>query len=233
MQTALDRPRPAASATDALPLHVQPLGLIAYASALAVQESQRDALIAGQGEETLLLLEHPSVYTLGRGADAADLCGAPARLGVPVFRVGRGGGATYHGPGQMVGYPIVRLRANGRDVHGYIRRLEAALVDTCAHYGVAAATPAGQTGVWVGDRKLAAIGIGVRRGVAFHGVALNVSTDLSYFQHIVPCRAAGMAVTSLAALLGAAPPLTEVGAVFAARLAARLGFAGIAPGNGG
>jgi lipoate-protein ligase B len=206
-------------------LRVQGLGRVPYAEALALQESLLAGVAAGEAAEQLLLLEHPPVYTIGRGADAADLCGAPERLGVPVYRVGRGGGATFHGPGQLVGYPIVRLRSAGRDVHRYVRALEAALIATCVRFGVAAVAPPAQTGVWVGARKIASIGIGVRRGVAYHGVALNVRTDLSYFAHIVPCRTSGLAMTSLAHVLGTAPPLAAVGSVFAACLAERLGFA--------
>src|SRR5499425_805928 len=142
-------------------LRVRELGQVAYGEALALQEALVAARAAGESaDDVLLLLEHPSVYTLGRGADAADLCGAPERLGVPVYRVGRGGGATFHGPGQLVGYPIVHLRAAGRDVHRYVRTLETALVDTCAEFGVVAEAPAGQTGVWAGGAKIASIGIG-------------------------------------------------------------------------
>ncbi len=216
-------PRSAARAR----LSVVQLGCVPYGEALALQER----LVAARAEDAIgdrvLLLEHPPVYTLGRGADAADLQGAAERLGVPVHRVGRGGGATFHGPGQLVAYPIVRLRAAGRDVHAYVRSLEAALVATCAQFGVTAVAPSGQTGVWVGDGKIAAIGIGVRRGVAYHGIALNVSTDLTYFAHIVACRTPGLATTSLAELLSAAPPVMDVGERFAANLAERLGFAGI------
>ena len=185
-------------------LRVAQLGCVPYGEALALQER----LVAARADDTIgdrvLLLEHPPVYTLGRG-----------------------GGATFHGPGQLVAYPIVRLRAAGRDVHAYVRSLEAALVATCAQFGVTAIAPSGQTGVWVGDRKIAAIGIGVRRGVAYHGIALNVSTDLTYFAHIVACRTPGLATTSLAELLGAAPPVMGVGERFAANLAERLGFAGV------
>ncbi len=211
------------------PLRVRTLGRVRYADALALQESLVAAVAAGQAGDELLLLEHPPVYTLGRGADAADLCGAPERLGVPVYRVGRGGGATFHGPGQLVAYPILRLRGAGRDVHRYVRTLEAALIATCALFGVAADAPPGQTGVWVGERKIGSIGIGVRRGVAYHGVALNVSTDLSYFAHIVPCRTSGLAATSLAEVLGTAPAVVEVGRVFAECLAERMGLAGLDP----
>jgi lipoate-protein ligase B len=215
---------------DARRLRVRQLGCLAYGEALALQEALVAANAGGACvDDLLLLLEHPPVYTLGRGADAADLCGAPERLGVPVYRVGRGGGATFHGPGQLVGYPIVRLRAGGRDVHRYVRALEAALVATCARFAVAAAAPAGQTGIWVGERKLASIGIGVRRGVAYHGVALNVSTDLSYFAHIVPCRTSGLVVTSLAQILGTPPPMAAVGRAFAECLASQLGCDALEP----
>jgi lipoyl(octanoyl) transferase len=206
---------------------VRELGCVPYAQALALQDALAAETAAGERGDALLLLEHPPVYTLGRGADAADLRGAPERLGVPVYRVGRGGGATFHGPGQMVAYPIVRLRAGGRDVHGYVRCLEAALIATCSRFGIAAEAPPAQTGVWAGGRKLASIGIGVRRGVAYHGVALNVSTDLSYFAHIVPCRTSGLAVVNLAELLGWHPTVQEVGRVFAACLADHMGFAGL------
>jgi len=208
-------------------LRVRTLGCLPYADALALQEALTATIAAGTTGDQLLLLEHPPVYTLGRGADAADLLGAPARLGVPVYRVGRGGGVTFHGPGQMIGYPIVRLRAAGRDVHRYVRTLEAALIAVCAHFGVRASAPPGQTGVWADGGKIGSIGIGVRRGVTSHGVALNVTTDLSYFTHIVPCRTSGLTVTSLERLLGSPPPLAEVGRVFAACFAAQMGFAGV------
>lgn len=205
----------------AAPLRVRALGLCAYDAALAEQEALLTSVAAG-APEAVLLLEHPPVYTLGRGADAADLRGAPERLGVPVYRVGRGGGATFHGPGQLVAYPIVRLRAGGRDVHGYVRTLEAALIDTCAAYGIEAAAPEGQTGVWVGERKVGSIGIGVRRGVAWHGIALNVATDLSYFDAITVCRSAATRLVNLATLVEREVTVAEVGAVFARALAARL-----------
>lgn len=197
------------------PLQLRELGCVSYPEALALQEELLAANAAGEGGDQLLLLEHPPVYTLGRGADAADLRGAPERLGVPVYRVGRGGGATYHGPGQLIAYPIVRLRAAGRDVHRYVRGLEGALIATCARFGVTASAPVGQTGVWVDGRKIGSIGIGVRRGIAYHGIALNVSTDLSFFAHIVPCRTSGLAVTSLAELLGTPPSVETVGHAFA------------------
>jgi lipoate-protein ligase B len=211
----------AVSQPVAAPLCVRALGRCAYDVALAEQEALLTTVAAG-APEAVLLLEHPPVYTLGRGADAADLRGAPERLGVPIFRVGRGGGATFHGPGQLVAYPIVRLRAGGRDVHGYVRTLEAALIDTCAAYGIEAAAPAGQTGVWVGERKIGSIGIGIRRGVAWHGIALNVATDLSYFDAITVCRSAATRLVNLSTLVEGDVSVAEVGAVFARALALRL-----------
>jgi lipoate-protein ligase B len=198
------------------------LGRVAYGSALAMQGAMVAARVTADVRDDLLLLEHEPVYTLGRAADEADLQGAPARLGVPVVRVSRGGGATYHGPGQLIAYPIVRLRPSC-DVHGYIRTLEASLIDTCAELGVGARVVPGQTGVWAAGGKIASIGIGVRRGITCHGVALNVSTDLSYFHAIVACRTAGLPMTTVERELGWAPPLEEVAGRLAYRLAARLG----------
>jgi lipoate-protein ligase B len=197
------------------PLRVRFLGRYDYEDALHLQESLVAAKIAGDDLDDLLLLEHPPVYTLGRGADEMDLLGAPGRLGIPVYRVGRGGGATFHGPGQLVAYPIVRLRPSGRDVHRYIRALEQALAATCARFGVVATPRPGMTGVWVESKKIASIGIGVRRGIAYHGVALNVTTQLHYFEQIVPCRVADTKVTSLQAQAGRDLAVESVGEVFA------------------
>ena len=194
-------------------LVVQHLGRIDYATALALQESIRERKIAGDPADHLLQLEHEPVYTLGRGADAADLRGAPERLGVPWYRVGRGGGATFHGPGQLVTYPIVRLAVGGRDVHRYVRGLEEVLVAACARLGISAAPRPGLTGIWVDGEKIASIGIGVRRGVTLHGTALNVSTDLSYFDAIVACRGDGQRTTSIGRLLGCSPSVAETGRI--------------------
>ncbi|MGE0520123.1 MAG: lipoyl(octanoyl) transferase LipB [Candidatus Binatia bacterium] len=203
---------------------MRPLGRCAYGDAMALQESVVAGVIAGTEREQLLLLEHPPLYTLGRGGDADDLRDAPHRLGIPAHRVGRGGGATFHGPGQLVAYPIVRLRRGSVDVRGYVSALEQALIETCEAYGLAATAPAGQVGVWVRGAKIASIGIGVRRGITFHGVALNVSTDLQYFEQIVACRVPELTLTSMAAELeGGAPALPEVGAVLARALGRQLG----------
>src|SRR5215813_11807758 len=151
-------------------LIVRDLGRCAYATALALQEQLVACKVAGAGDDYLLLLEHDPVYTLGRGADAVDLRGAPESLGVPAVRVGRGGGVTFHGPGQLVAYPIVTLTRGGRDVHRYVRRLESVIIDVCGQWGIGAQRRAGLTGVWVGDRKIASLGVGVRRWTTMHGV---------------------------------------------------------------
>ncbi len=200
-----------------MPLVVRHLSRCDYAQALALQESLVARKLEGEAEDYLLLLEHDPVYTLGRGADAADLMGADERLGVPVFRVGRGGGVTFHGPGQLVAYPILTLSKSGRDVRGYLRALESVLIETCAQFGVLGSRREGQTGVWVEDRKIASIGVGIRRWTTLHGIALNVSTDLSFFSAIVPCRMPEVRMTSLTCELNREVPMREVESVFAAR----------------
>jgi lipoate-protein ligase B len=191
---------------------------------LALQEALLAAVAAGERPDSLLLLEHEPVYTLGRGADEADLLGAPRRLGVPVFRVGRGGGVTFHGPGQLVGYPIVRLSGHGRDVHRYVRSLETSVVAACRALAVEAWLRPNSTGVWTANGKIASIGVGVRRGVAYHGVAINVATDLSYFEAIVPCREPGLRLTSIQVIRGCAPPIQRAAEVFAACFAEEFGY---------
>lgn len=206
-------------------LLVRDVGRVEYGRALAMQETLLGGKVAGTDDaDYLLLLEHEPVYTLGRGADEGDLHGVPARDGVPVFRVGRGGGATFHGPGQLVAYPIIRLRRNARDVHRYVRTLERVLIGTCAVFGVTAESRSGLTGVWVGGEKLASIGIGVRRGVTWHGVALNVTTDVRYFQRITPCRLPNVSVTSLACLAGRAPSMSEVQTAFVRSFVQAFGY---------
>jgi lipoate-protein ligase B len=213
-------------------LRVRFLGRCDYEEALSLQEALLAAKIGGDETDDLLLLEHPPVFTLGRGADETDLLGAPGRLGIPVHRVGRGGGATFHGPGQLVAYPIVRLRSSSRDVHRYIRSLEQVLVATCARFGVVAGVRPGITGVWLGEEKIASIGIGVRRGIAYHGVALNVTTHLDYFEQIVPCKAAGTKGTSLQRQTGSALALETVGGVFAECFASAMRLQLALPGPG-
>jgi len=206
-------------------LRVRDLGRCAYAAAMRVQDDVLMRKMEGEADDCLLLVEHDPVYTLGRGADAADLCGAAERLGLPVFRVSRGGGVTFHGPGQLVAYPVLTLAQGGRDVHRYVRRLESVLIGVCRQFGVAAQRREGLTGVWVDGAKIASIGVGVRRWTTFHGIALNVSTDLKFFRHVVPCRMPDVRMTSLAVELGAAPALAEVGVAFVDHFRAEFGYA--------
>jgi lipoyl(octanoyl) transferase len=178
------------------------LGLVDYGVALALQEQLLELRYRDLIGDTLLLREHPHVFTLGRGAQEADI--VEHIPGVPVYRVGRGGHATYHGPGQLVGYPIIKLDGQARDVHAYLRALEAVIIAALEDHGVAAQRRVGLTGVWVGTRKIASIGVGIRRWVTMHGFAVNVNTDLRYFSAIVPCRIYGCSMTSLAAEGGSA-----------------------------
>jgi lipoate-protein ligase B len=191
-------------------LVVRELGLCAYHQVLALQESLVQRKLEGDRDDYLLVLEHLPVYTLGRGADDRDLQGADRQLGVDAVRVGRGGGVTFHGPGQLVSYPIVDLEPLGRDVSAYVRKLEGVLIRLCRRFGVVAGRQIGSPGVWVGARKIASVGIGIRRWVAFHGVALNVTTDLDFFAQIVTCRTPGVQMTSLARELGEAPSAAAV-----------------------
>jgi lipoyl synthase len=190
-------------------LEVVDLGTLEYGRALERQEVALENVRAG-GIEKLLLVEHPPVYTIGRGGDEANLRGAPERLGVPLFRVSRGGDATFHGPGQLVAYPVLSLDQEGRDLHRYLRRLEDALIRTLTGFGISGTRVVGRTGVWVGGRKIASIGVGVRRSVTYHGVALNVTTDLEFFRAIVPCAIAEVEVTSMTRELGHGLALAEV-----------------------
>ncbi len=199
-------------------LRVRWLGRVPYGEA---HELQR-ALLERAADDYLLLLEHPHIYTLGKSADPAHVLVPPASVGADLVRTDRGGDVTYHGPGQLVGYPIVTLpewRAGERDVVAYVRRLEAVLIAALADLGVEAARDDGYTGVWVGGEKIAAIGVRVSRGRTRHGFALNVDPDLSMFGHIVPCGIADRGVTSLAALLGGAPPMQRVVDAVMARFA--------------
>lgn len=185
-------------------LQVWLAGRVPYRQALAWQER----LLAGRtaaAPDLLLLLEHPPVVTLGRGETRAHLRCSPEELaarGIDLVVTSRGGAATYHGPGQLVGYPLIDLNRAGRDLHAYLRRLEEVLIRTLAEFGLRAERCAARTGVWVGPRKIASIGVAVRRWVTWHGFALNVSNDLSGFAAIVPCGLNGVQMTSLAGELG-------------------------------
>lgn len=196
-------------------LGVRRLGRVAYDDALTLQRTLVEQRKAGAIDDQLLLLEHPHVLTLGVRGDGgrSHILAAPALLesrGVAVHEADRGGDITYHGPGQIVGYPIVDLRPDRQDVHKYVRDIEEVLIRTAADYGIDAGRVPGLTGVWVGQDKLAAIGVRIARWVTSHGFAFNVSTDLEYFTLIVPCGIADRGVTSLERLLGRRVDLGEV-----------------------
>jgi lipoyl(octanoyl) transferase len=196
------------------------LGRIDYASALQLQQQLATDRKQGLVPDQLLLLEHPHVITLGRNGHMENLLADDdilARAGISFYPTDRGGDVTYHGPGQLVGYPILDLRDWKRDVGAYVRAVEEAIILTLAEYGIEAGRIPKLTGVWVGERKIAAIGVHLSRWVTSHGFALNVSTDLSYFQYIVPCGLT-KPVTSMAAL-GVRASLDEVGAKLAVHFA--------------
>jgi lipoate-protein ligase B len=192
-----------------------------YAEVLDLQRELARARIAGDvAQDLLLLVEHPPVVTLGRSAKDGHLIvprGALAARGIQVHEVERGGDVTFHGPGQLVGYPVVDLRRHKQDLHWYLRRLEDVLIRTVTRYGIAGERDPRYTGVWTGGRKLASIGVHARDWVTWHGFALNVSTDLSFFDLIVPCGIQAVTMTSIQReLAGATPPsLAEVGTVVA------------------
>src|ERR1700733_8221815 len=180
-------------------LNVANLGLVEYQAALALQNAIVAARQTDAISDTLLLLEHPHVFTLGRGADERFLLAQRPRE-VPIYRVSRGGEVTYHGPGQLVGYPILKLEGRERDVHRYLRNLEEAMLRALADFDIKATRRQGLTGIWVGSRKIASIGVGIKRWTTCHGFALNVCSDLNYFHAIVPCGIDGCEMTSIAAL---------------------------------
>ena len=197
------------------PLRVRRLGRIAYAEGVERQKALVQRRQAGEIDDTLLFVEHPPVITLGvktRGnlsnvrAAGDDL----AARGVEIHESGRGGDVTFHGPGQLVGYPIVDLKPDRQDVHRYVRDLEEVLIRTAGDFGIEAGRIKGYSGAWVGDRKLAAIGVRISRWVTSHGFALNVTTDLSGFDLIVPCGITDRGVTSLSALLGRDVAMADV-----------------------
>ena len=188
-------------------LDVRRLGLVPYREALALQRALVEDRRAGRIDDTLLLVEHPHVITLGVRGDGGRshvlaASEALAAAGIEVLESGRGGDITYHGPGQIVGYPVIDLNPDRRDVHRYVRDLEEVVIRVAADCGVAAGRNAGLTGVWVGQEKLAAIGVRISRWVTSHGFALNGTTDLDGFRLIVPCGIADRGVTSLARLTG-------------------------------
>ncbi len=196
-------------------LHVRRLGVVPYAEALDLQKRLVEERRAGSIPDQLLLLQHPPVITLGVKArnDRSHVLASPADLeeeGVEIFETGRGGDVTYHGPGQLVGYPILDLRPDRCDVHKYVRDLEEALIQAAAGFGVATERIQGLTGVWAGKNKLAAIGVRISRWITSHGFAFNVGTNLGHFDLIVPCGIADKGVTSLEVLLSRPVQMDEV-----------------------
>ncbi len=202
------------------PLAVRWLGRVEYGEALALQ-SAAAARCAETGEETLFLLEHDPVFTLGRNASRRDILFTPERcaeMGIAVHEADRGGKVTYHGPGQLVGYPILDLSPDRRDVRRYVRDLEETLIRLLARYGIEGARsdlPERVTSVWVGNDKIAAIGVHIARWITTHGFALNVTTDLSHFLGIVPCGITDGGVTSIERTAGARPSVEDVALEYA------------------
>jgi lipoyl(octanoyl) transferase len=206
------------------PLEVRRLGLVGYEEALTLQRALVEQRRAGEVPDLLLLLQHPSVITLGVKGDGgrANVLASAERLaeiGIEVRDSGRGGDVTYHGPGQLVGYPILDLRPDRCDVHRYVRDLEEVMIRVCADYGIQAGRIKGLTGAWVGAQKVAAIGVRISRWITSHGFALNVNTDLEHFRLIVPCGISDRGVTSLEQAAGRSLAASEVENRVAARVA--------------
>lgn len=209
-------------------LAVERLGLVGYADALARQTELHERRVTGDVDDTLLLLEHPHVFTIGRRGARDDVLLDTEALragGIEVVETDRGGQVTYHGPGQLVGYPIIDL-GGGADLVAYVRKLEDVMIGALARFGIAADRDAGNTGVWVGSAKIGAIGVRVTRNVTKHGFALNVSPDLSYFAGIVPCGITDRGVTSMVVELGRVPPVGEVAVIVADQFRRVFGYAG-------
>jgi lipoyl(octanoyl) transferase len=230
-----DRDAPHRPASDQHPLlaahggllTVDHLGTVPYRPTWELQDELADQRRGRRIGDRLLLLEHFPVYTIGRGGDTANMLATPERLrqiGAELIRIDRGGDITFHGPGQLVAYPIVELR-DPLDLRRYVRILEAAVIDTVASFGVEAARLEGHPGIWVdGERKLAAIGVRVKRGVTTHGLALNVNTDLRWFDEMIPCGIPDKEVTSLARETGGAVAMERVDDELARQLAAHFGL---------
>ncbi|VUZ86113.1 lipoate biosynthesis protein B; Lipoate-protein ligase B [Candidatus Methylomirabilis lanthanidiphila] len=204
------------------------LGTIPYAEALTLQRRLATLRAEDRLGDMLLLVQHLPVITLGRAGQKANLRvpeSSLAQMGVEFFEVERGGDMTYHGPGQLVGYPILNLTDHGRDVHRYLRQLEEVLIVTLSDFGIAAGRSRGRTGVWVGDRKIASLGIHVGRWVTRHGFALNVDMDLTPFELIVPCGIQGVRMTSMTQELCRPISIREVTAALTERFEAEFGIA--------
>jgi lipoyl(octanoyl) transferase len=214
------------------PLEVRRLGVVSYGEGLALQRALVEDRKAGRISDVLLLLEHPHVITLGVKTASArsHIVASPEVLverGVEVHDTGRGGDVTYHGPGQLVGYPVIDLKPDRCDVHAYVRDLEELMIRVCADFGVTARRVSGLSGAWVdtsrGPEKIGAIGVRISRWVTSHGFAFNVNTDLDFFRLIVPCGIAEHGVTSLEALLGRPVPSSLVGDAFVSRFSELFG----------
>ena len=205
-------------------LEVRRLGVVPYGEALAIQRALVEERRAGRIPDLLLLLQHPPVITLGVKArdSRTHIVATPQRLadlGVEVHDTGRGGDVTYHGPGQIVGYPILDLKPDRCDVHRYVRDIEEVMIRVCADYGLKAGRIEGLTGTWIGAEKIGAIGVRLSRWITSHGFAFNVTTNLDHFALIVPCGITDRGVTSLAKATGRDIPVAEVEDAFARRFA--------------
>jgi lipoyl(octanoyl) transferase len=209
-------------------IQVRRLGLVPYAEGLQLQKALVEERKAGRIPDQLLLLEHPPVITLGvkTRSDRSHIVASPETLeneGVEVFETGRGGDVTYHGPGQLVGYPIIDLKPDRCDVHQYVRDIEEVMIRAAARFGVTAGRLPGLTGAWVGNEKLAAIGVRIARWITSHGFAFNVNTSLAHFDLIVPCGITDKGVTSLQRLLGRPVSMDEVDEAIVAAFSAVFG----------
>jgi len=207
-------PRVRDKRTHVLPIEARWLGRVNFADALKLQEK----IVAQKrsdphAADTVLLLEHDPVYTIGRTPDQSSLRGG-SHLAHPFFRINRGGQATYHGPGQLIGYPIIDLRHRGQDLHKYLRWIESLLIEFLAEFGIEAHSREGLTGVWVQQRKIASIGVGVRHWITMHGFALNVCGDLSPFGQITPCGISNVIMTSIERETGKTVSVVEAAAAF-------------------
>ncbi len=206
------------------------LGRRSYDETWALQKDLHGRTVADPTAPAhLVLVEHPPVITLGRRADKAHVLQSPAELerrGVQLRKVDRGGDVTYHGPGQLVVYPIMRLSGARRDVHGYFRSMEGVVIGLLGEYGIPAGRQPGLTGVWVGDDKICAMGVAIKRWITYHGLALNVNTDLDRFRLIRPCGIVGKGVTSIAKVLGREVPMEEVSVRLVRHFAKEFEFAG-------
>ena len=192
---------------------VYDLGLVDYHKGLLLQERLLDSRKSGAIPDVLLLFQHPSVFTMGRSGIVENIIVPEETLvkeGIPVFHTNRGGDITYHGPGQLVAYPILNLRENGLTVHQYVWDLEEIVIRTLADFGIGAQRISGRRGVWVGRQKICALGLRISREVSMHGFALNVNTNLKYFTYIIPCGITGVSITSVSKLLGHEVEIEEI-----------------------